>query len=91
MDANPLFGSMASSTTFTPLQGLEIVNVQAAKKKLAEANQKYFSSIAEFLKIKWNKNGVPIPLTPLGFPNPTLQAPNSQGSAPPTVSLSQTS
>lgn len=34
------------------LQGLEIVNPQAAEKKVAEANQKYFSNKAEFLKVK---------------------------------------
>ncbi|MGH0177113.1 UNVERIFIED_CONTAM: hypothetical protein FKN15_007276 [Acipenser sinensis] len=40
----------SSSVAFTPLQGLEIVNPQAAEKKVAEANQKYFSNMAEFLK-----------------------------------------
>lgn len=39
-------------------QGLEIVNPQAAEKKVAEANQKYFSSMAEFLKVKGEKNGL---------------------------------
>ncbi|XP_031819322.1 LOW QUALITY PROTEIN: U4/U6 small nuclear ribonucleoprotein Prp31 [Sarcophilus harrisii] len=48
----------ASSVAFTPLQGLEIVNPQAAEKKVAEANQKYFSSMAEFLKVKGEKSGV---------------------------------
>ncbi|OCT70772.1 hypothetical protein XELAEV_18037696mg [Xenopus laevis] len=47
----------ASSVAFTPLQGLEIVNPQAAEKKVAEANQKYFSSMAEFLKVKSEKSG----------------------------------
>ncbi|XP_073458410.1 U4/U6 small nuclear ribonucleoprotein Prp31 isoform X3 [Aquarana catesbeiana] len=47
----------ASSVAFTPLQGLEIVNPQAAEKKVAEANQKYFSSMAEFLKVKNEKSG----------------------------------
>ncbi|XP_069598645.1 U4/U6 small nuclear ribonucleoprotein Prp31 [Ranitomeya imitator] len=47
----------ASSVAFTPLQGLEIVNPHAAEKKVAEANQKYFSSMAEFLKVKHEKNG----------------------------------
>ncbi|XP_057244485.1 U4/U6 small nuclear ribonucleoprotein Prp31-like [Malurus melanocephalus] len=51
----------ASSVAFTPLQGLEIVNPQAAEKKVAEANQKYFSSMAEFLKVKGEKSGVPTP------------------------------
>lgn len=40
-----------------PTQGLEIVNPQAAEKKVAEANQKYFSSMAEFLKVKGEKSG----------------------------------
>ena len=42
----------ASSVAFTPLQGLEIVNPQAAEKKVNEANAKYFSNIAGFLKVK---------------------------------------
>ncbi|XP_001625346.2 U4/U6 small nuclear ribonucleoprotein Prp31 [Nematostella vectensis] len=41
----------ASSVAFTPLQGLEIVNPQAAEKKVADANAKYFSSTAGFLKV----------------------------------------
>uniref|UniRef100_A0A8C6M2K6 U4/U6 small nuclear ribonucleoprotein Prp31 n=1 Tax=Nothobranchius furzeri TaxID=105023 RepID=A0A8C6M2K6_NOTFU len=45
----------SSSVAFTPLQGLEIVNPQAAEKKVAEANQKYFSNMAEFLKVKKDK------------------------------------
>nr|XP_025039312.1 U4/U6 small nuclear ribonucleoprotein Prp31 [Pelodiscus sinensis] len=48
----------ASSVAFTPLQGLEIVNPQAAEKKVAEANQKYFSSMAEFVKVKSEKSGI---------------------------------
>ena len=40
-----------------PPQGLEIVNPQAAEKKVAEANQKYFSSMAEFLKVKSERSG----------------------------------
>ncbi|CAG2244187.1 PRPF31 [Mytilus edulis] len=44
----------ASSVAFTPLQGLEIVNPQAAEKKVQEANNKYFSTTAGFLKL--NKN-----------------------------------
>ncbi|XP_074648016.1 U4/U6 small nuclear ribonucleoprotein Prp31-like [Tubulanus polymorphus] len=42
----------ASSVAFTPLQGLEIVNPQAAEKKVQEANQKYFSSTSGFLNLK---------------------------------------
>lgn len=44
--------------SFSPAQGLEIVNPQAAEKKVAEANQKYFSSMAEFLKVKGEKSGI---------------------------------
>ncbi|XP_036238562.1 U4/U6 small nuclear ribonucleoprotein Prp31 [Molothrus ater] len=73
---------MASSTAFTPLQGLEIVNLQAARKKVVEANQNYFSSLAKFVKVKENKNGIPIPPIPLRSPNPTLRPPNSQGFHP---------
>lgn len=42
----------ASSVAFTPLQGLEIVNPQAAEKKVNEANAKYFSNTAGFVKVK---------------------------------------
>ncbi|XP_048762205.2 U4/U6 small nuclear ribonucleoprotein Prp31-like [Ostrea edulis] len=42
----------ASSVAFTPLQGLEIVNPQAAERKVQAANAKYFSSTAGFHKIK---------------------------------------
>uniref|UniRef100_A0A8K9Y3L6 U4/U6 small nuclear ribonucleoprotein Prp31 n=1 Tax=Oncorhynchus mykiss TaxID=8022 RepID=A0A8K9Y3L6_ONCMY len=38
-------------------QGLEIVNPHAAEKKVAEANQKYFSNMAEFLKVKKEGEG----------------------------------
>lgn len=34
------------------IQGLEIVNPQAAEKKVQEANNKYFSSTAGFLKLQ---------------------------------------
>jgi len=33
------------------VQGLEIVNPQAAEKRIQEANQKYFSSTAGFKKV----------------------------------------
>lgn len=48
----------ASSVAFTPLQGLEIVNPQAAEKRVQEANAKYFSSTASFVKVEkqlWHK------------------------------------
>lgn len=41
----------ASSVAFTPLQGLEIVNPQAAEKTINEANAKYFSNTSSFLKV----------------------------------------
>lgn len=41
----------ASSVAFTPLQGLEIVNPQAAEKSGIESN-KYFSNTAGFVKIQ---------------------------------------
>ncbi|KAK9880076.1 hypothetical protein WA026_008587 [Henosepilachna vigintioctopunctata] len=44
----------ASSVAFTPLQGLEIVNPQAAEVKVNEADAKYFSNSAGFLKIEKN-------------------------------------
>ncbi|XP_022909633.1 U4/U6 small nuclear ribonucleoprotein Prp31 [Onthophagus taurus] len=44
----------ASSVAFTPLQGLEIVNPQAAEVKVNEGSAKYFSSTSGFLKV--NKN-----------------------------------
>merc|ERR1719295_2159116 len=42
----------ASSVAFTPLQGLEIVNPQAAEKRVDEANAKYFSTSASFIKVQ---------------------------------------
>ena len=42
----------ASSVAFTPLQGLEIVNPQAAETKVNEANAKYFSNTSGFLSVK---------------------------------------
>ena len=41
----------ASSVAFTPLQGLEIVNPQAAETRIKEANQKYFSTTSGFRKV----------------------------------------
>ena len=37
---------------FVKLQGLEIVNPQAAEKRAEEANAKYFSSSGAFMKVK---------------------------------------
>lgn len=41
----------ASSVAFTPLQGLEIVNPNAAERKVNEANAKYFSNTSGFLSV----------------------------------------
>lgn len=41
----------ASSVAFTPLQGLEIVNPQAAETRMNEANAKYFSNTSGFLAV----------------------------------------
>nr|XP_026495339.1 U4/U6 small nuclear ribonucleoprotein Prp31 isoform X2 [Vanessa tameamea] len=41
----------ASSVAFTPLQGLEIVNPQAAETRINEANAKYFSNTSGFLSV----------------------------------------
>ncbi|XP_030753221.1 U4/U6 small nuclear ribonucleoprotein Prp31 [Sitophilus oryzae] len=42
----------ASSVAFTPLQGLEIVNPQAAETNVNEANAKYFSNTSGFINLK---------------------------------------
>nr|CAG4647055.1 EOG090X06EY [Megafenestra aurita] len=47
----------ASSVAFTPLQGLEIVNPQAAEKKVNDANIRYFSNTGTF----FNVNSTPLP------------------------------
>lgn len=47
----------ASSVTFTPIQGLEIVNPLAFEKKVAHANATYFSATAGFVKVQ-----TPLPL-----------------------------
>lgn len=41
----------ASSVAFTPLQGLEIVNPQAAERSQTESNAKYFSNTSGFLSV----------------------------------------
>ncbi|EAA00197.5 AGAP012142-PA [Anopheles gambiae str. PEST] len=41
----------ASSVAFTPLQGLEIVNPQAAEKSTSESGAKYFSNTSGFLSV----------------------------------------
>lgn len=41
-----------STVTFTPVQGIEIINPQAQEKKVAEANAKYFGTSTGFMKIQ---------------------------------------
>jgi len=43
---------ISSSVAFTPLQGLEIVNPQAAEKRVNEMNARYFSPVGGFLSVK---------------------------------------
>jgi U4/U6 small nuclear ribonucleoprotein PRP31 len=43
---------ISSSVAFTPLQGLEIVNPQAAEKRVNELNARYFSPVGGFLSVK---------------------------------------
>ncbi|XP_046635076.1 U4/U6 small nuclear ribonucleoprotein Prp31-like [Daphnia pulicaria] len=50
----------ASSVAFTPLQGLEIVNPQAAEKKVSEANIRYFSNQGTFFNVK-DVSSTPLP------------------------------
>ena len=62
---------LSSSLVFTPVQGLELVNPEAAAKKVREANEKYFGSTV-FQKIaptpmpapKVGKDGFQIPSVP---------------------------
>ena len=58
----PVFSRRGShvhvTTMFLYFKGLEIVNPQAAEKRVAEANAKYFSSTASFVKVEkelWHK------------------------------------
>lgn len=44
----------ASSVAFTPLQGLEIVNPQAAEVKVNDSSAKYFSNTSGFFKKEKN-------------------------------------
>lgn len=47
-----IISGTASSVAFTPLQGLEIVNPQAAERsQAAEMNAKYFSNTSGFLSV----------------------------------------
>lgn len=45
-------GGAVSTVTFTPVQGIEIINPQANEKKVAEANAKYFGTSTSFVKVQ---------------------------------------
>lgn len=42
-------GGLQSSLVFTPVQGIELVNPQAAAERVKQANAKWFSSNSGFL------------------------------------------
>jgi U4/U6 small nuclear ribonucleoprotein PRP31 len=42
---------LASSLVFTPVQGLELVDPEAQKKKLKELNDKWFASNQQFINV----------------------------------------
>ena len=46
---------LASSMVFTPVQGLELVNPDAQRDRVREANQKWFSQNAGFQSAKKDK------------------------------------
>lgn len=46
----PLSG-LASSLAFTPVQGIELMNPEAAKARVAQANKKYFSAASGFVSV----------------------------------------
>ena len=46
---------MASSMVFTPVQGMELVNPDANKERVREANKKWFSDQAGFMSQKPKK------------------------------------
>jgi U4/U6 small nuclear ribonucleoprotein PRP31 len=47
---------LSSSLVFTPVQGLELVNPNAAQDKVLEANRKWFSAQSGFLSAKPKAN-----------------------------------
>ncbi|KAI9917488.1 hypothetical protein PsorP6_013013 [Peronosclerospora sorghi] len=48
---NPPLCGLASSLAFTPVQGIELMNSEAAKTRVAEANKKYFSAASGFVSV----------------------------------------
>ncbi|VEL07146.1 unnamed protein product [Protopolystoma xenopodis] len=61
----------SSSIAFTPLQGLEIVNPQAAE-RIIDTGNKYFSATSGFVRVK-PKNATPTPLPSKTEPANSLQ------------------
>ncbi|KAF4047250.1 Prp31 C terminal domain [Phytophthora infestans] len=49
--AKPPLSGLASSLAFTPVQGIELMNPEAAKARVAEANKKYFSAASGFVSV----------------------------------------
>lgn len=47
---------LSSSLVFTPVQGLELVNPNAAAQRVQEANQKWFNAASGFLSAKPKAN-----------------------------------
>ena len=50
-------GGMASTIAFTPVQGIELVNPNAGRERMAEITKRYFSRAAAFLNAKKRKQG----------------------------------
>lgn len=49
--SKPPLSGLASSLAFTPVQGIELMNPEAAKARVREANAKYFSAQSGFVSI----------------------------------------
>ncbi|KAK1948303.1 U4/U6 small nuclear ribonucleoprotein Prp31 [Phytophthora citrophthora] len=49
--SKPPLSGLASSLAFTPVQGIELMNPEAAKARIAEANKKYFSAASGFVSV----------------------------------------
>ncbi|CAI5711956.1 unnamed protein product [Hyaloperonospora brassicae] len=49
--SKPPLSGLASSLAFTPVQGIELMNPEAAKACVAEANKKYFSAASGFVSV----------------------------------------
>ncbi|OWZ23553.1 U4/U6 small nuclear ribonucleoprotein Prp31 [Phytophthora megakarya] len=49
--SKPPHSGLASSLAFTPVQGIELMNPEAAKARVAEANKKYFSAASGFVSV----------------------------------------